>query len=69
VGDLLAREPIGWALRHRDVDGAVRLLTSILELPAEELAMRGRRARAMIDCGLNKALLCGRFCDLLEQRH
>jgi hypothetical protein len=68
VGDLLAREPIGWALRHGDVDGAVRLLTAILNLPAEELTMRGQRARAMIDCGLNKALLCGRFCDLLERR-
>jgi hypothetical protein len=68
VGDLLAREQIGWAVRHGDVDGAVRLLTSILELPAEELALRGRRARAMIGRGLNKALLCGRFCDLLERR-
>ena len=67
VGDLLDREPIGWMVRQGDVDGAVRLLTSILELPAEELVMRGRRARAMIDAGLSKAHLCGRFCDLLER--
>jgi len=67
VGDLLAGEPIGWVLGHGDVDGAVRLLTSILELPAEELALRGRRARAMIDAGLSKTLLCGRFCDVLER--
>jgi hypothetical protein len=67
VGDLLAREPIGWALRQGDVDGAVRLLTSILELSPEELAMRGRRSRAMIDAGLSKTVLCGRFCDLLER--
>jgi len=68
VGDLMAREPIGWVLRQGDVEGAVRLLTTIVALPVEELVRRGERARALIDAELSKARLCGRLCDLLERR-
>jgi colanic acid biosynthesis glycosyl transferase WcaI len=67
VGDLLAREPIGWVLSQGDVDGAVQLLTRILALPVDELVKRGQRARAMIDAEFSKALLCGRLCDRLER--
>ncbi len=67
VGELLEVGAIGWTVRHGDVDGAVRVLKSILELPNEELVERGRRARALISARLNKRLLCGRLCDVLEQ--
>jgi glycosyltransferase involved in cell wall biosynthesis len=67
LGDLLGHESIGWAIPHGDVDGVVRLLTTILELPTEERVTRGRQARAMIDAQLSKAMLCGRLCDVLER--
>jgi colanic acid biosynthesis glycosyl transferase WcaI len=67
VGELLEGESIGWAVRHGDVDGAVRLLKSILELPSEQLQEIGRRAREMISARLSKELLCGRLCDVLER--
>ena len=67
VGDLLEREPVGWTLRHGDVEGAVRLLERLVEMTAAEREMRGERARAMIDAELSKTLLCGRFCDVLER--
>lgn len=67
VGDLLAREPIGWALRHGDVEGAVRLLEQLVEMPAVERERRGERARELIGAELSKTLLCGRLCDVLER--
>ena len=67
VGDLLEGGTIGWMVQQGDVDGAVRLLKSILELPNEELVERGRRARALISAGLSKHQLCGRLCDILER--
>ncbi|MEO8450975.1 MAG: glycosyltransferase family 4 protein [Gemmatimonadota bacterium] len=67
IGDLLAREPIGWALHHGDVDGAVRLFAGLVQLPSGERETRGLRGRAMIDAELSKATLCGRFCDVLER--
>ena len=66
IGDLLRRESIGWSLRHGDVDGAVRFFRELVALPDEELVSRGMRARKLIDAELSKAILCGRFCDILE---
>ncbi len=68
IGDLLRRESIGWPLRQGDVEGAVRLFRDLLTLPADHLRARGARARALIEAELSKAILCGRFCDVLERR-
>lgn len=68
VGDLLARDAVGWGFRHGDVDGAVRRFQELLELPAEELLARGRRGQALVEKEFSKALLCGRLCDVLERR-
>lgn len=66
IGDLLAREEMGWRIPHGDVDGLVRLLRSLVERPPGELADMGRRARALLEGGLSKRELCDRFCDVLE---
>jgi colanic acid biosynthesis glycosyl transferase WcaI len=67
VGDLLAREEIGWRVAHGDVDGLVDLLRSLAGRDASHLVETGERARRVLDRGLSKDELCGRLCDILEQ--
>lgn len=66
VSDLLDGEQIGWQVRHGDVDGAERVLRSLVDVAATELAPRGARAKQVITERLSKSILCGRFCDILE---
>ncbi|HEX6107220.1 MAG TPA: glycosyltransferase family 4 protein [Gemmatimonadales bacterium] len=68
VGDLLAREAIGWRIGHGDVDGLVSLLRSLAGQDPRCLEEMGERARRVLQGGLSKDELCGRLCDLLEQR-
>jgi colanic acid biosynthesis glycosyl transferase WcaI len=67
VGDLLAREEIGWRVAHGDVDGLITLLRSLAERDALHLLEMGQRARRALHRGLSKDELCGRLCDILEQ--
>ena len=68
VTDLLGSCRIGWHVRHGDVDGAVRAIREAMTLPPAVLAEMGERGLALIRGGLGKDTLCGRFCDVLEQR-
>jgi hypothetical protein len=67
IGELLRREPIGWMLRHGDVDGAVEFFRQLLAMPTHELTSRGLRARAFVDSELSTSILRKRFCDVLER--
>jgi hypothetical protein len=67
VGDLLAREEIGWQVRHGDVDGLVDLLRSLADRARPALEETGARARRVLHRGLSKDQLCNRFCDILER--
>ena len=67
VGDLLAREQIGWRVAHGDVDGMVALLRSLADGDHGNLETVGRRARAVLQQGLGKKQLCGRLCDIIER--
>jgi len=67
VGDLLAREEIGWRIAHGDVEGLVALLRSLVEGDPRRLAEMGQRARTVLQRGLSKDELCGRLCDIVEQ--
>ena len=60
-------DSFGWQLRHGDVEGAVAFFRRFAAMPDEELASRGRHARARIQADLSKAALCKRLCDLLEE--
>jgi colanic acid biosynthesis glycosyl transferase WcaI len=66
VGDLLAREEIGWRVAHGDVDGLIRLLSSLADEQRGRLVEMGARARSVLQRGLSKDELCGRLCDILE---
>lgn len=67
VSDLLDAHTIGWHVAHGDVEGALAALAAARRAPAEELAAMGRRARQVLQGGMNQAKLCGRLCDRLEQ--
>jgi colanic acid biosynthesis glycosyl transferase WcaI len=67
VGELIREHDIGWRVPHGDVAGAERVLRLIAAMPEEELAEKGRRARALVESRLGKAELCGRFCDVMER--
>ena len=67
VADILAEHRIGWHVRHGDVDGAITVLREIAEMPREELAEMGRRARAVMDARGGKAQSVARLCDVLER--
>ena len=68
LSDIIDQFDIGWHVSHGDVPGAVETIRSIFQLPQEELAERGMRARQAILESLSKDVLCGRFCDVVEGR-
>lgn len=67
VGDLLREADIGWQIDHGDIEGAARLLRRLLQAPAEQLAVRGVRGRALVRAKFSKERLCGSFCDIVER--
>lgn len=67
VGELVGEYDIGWRVSHGDVDGAEQVLRRIARTSAAELAAKGARAKALVSSRLNKAELCGRFCDVIER--
>lgn len=67
IGDLLRQEPFGWSLRQGDVESAVAFFRQLLAMPGDELTSRGLRGRALIDAEFSQAILCRRFCDVLER--
>jgi len=65
VSDIMHEGGIGWHVSHGDMDGAIEAYRAAMDLPAEELAAMGARARKMVDTTLSKDRLCGRFCDVV----
>ncbi|HVZ94159.1 MAG TPA: glycosyltransferase family 4 protein [Phycisphaerales bacterium] len=67
VTELIAQHPIGWRIRHGDVDGAVKTIREMADAPREELAQKGKLARKVVDEELSQESLCGRMCDIIER--
>jgi len=67
ISDLIEQHKLGWRVSHGDVDGAERVLRTMLDTPAEELQVMGQRAAAVVAGGLNKNHLLGQFCDVLQR--
>ena len=68
ASDLVLENRIGWQISHGDVEGAQRVLREIRETPPEVLREMGRRAQEVVRRELSKDGLCGRFCDVVEDR-
>ena len=67
IDRLIAAHGIGWRVAHGDVDAAERLLRAVATMPEDELATRGRKARALAVDTYSKARLCGGFCEVVEE--
>lgn len=66
ASDLVKDSDLGWHIQHGDVDGAVHIITQMLESPREQLAGMGARGGRVVKEQLGQNVLCGRFCDIIE---
>ena len=66
ASEILKDHDVGWHVPNGDLDGLLRILRTIQEAPREELAAMGRRAQEAAHRKFSKAVLCGRFCDVVE---
>ncbi len=67
ISDILDQHEIGWHILHGDVAGAVRLLKEIAAIPQSQLSDMGRRGQRFVRDTMSQQLLCGLFCDQLQQ--
>jgi colanic acid biosynthesis glycosyl transferase WcaI len=67
LGELIQRYRIGWQVDHADAAGAIATIQEILDTDQQTLVEMGRRARAAIDSSLARHILCGRFCDVVQE--
>jgi colanic acid biosynthesis glycosyl transferase WcaI len=67
VTEILAGGESGWRVSQGDVEGAERVLREIAAAHPSELARRGAAGQRLVEGRLSKAVLCGRFCDVLER--
>jgi hypothetical protein len=67
VSDILEEHGIGWHVSHGDVEGCVRAIEAARATAPAELARMGELARSVLRERVSQAMLCGRFCDVLER--
>lgn len=67
ISDLLDEYGIGWHIEHGDVEGAVAAIKAAVAASPDKLGAMGRRARQAMERRLTQPLLCGQFCDRIEQ--
>ncbi len=64
IGEILDQCDVGWRVSHGDVDGAERLLRSIVATDPRILAEMGSRARELADGPLSREVLRRQICDV-----
>ncbi len=67
LADFIRRERIGWCVPQGDADAAVATIREVARAGLPGLEDRGRRARRLARTRISKRVLCGRFCDVLQQ--
>ena len=67
VSDILEQHGIGWHVSHGDLEGCVRAIESAKGSSMQELAGMGATAKRILRNQVSQAMLCGRFCDVLER--
>ena len=66
LSDFLSKYKVGWQIAHGDVEGAKRVIEEVCSMSDKELYEMGERAKSLVETELKKELLCGQFCDILE---
>ena len=66
VGEILEKNNVGWRVDHGDLDEAVQVLNQCVSTGEDDLASLGLTGRHLVEEQLSKKILCGRFCDVLD---
>jgi colanic acid biosynthesis glycosyl transferase WcaI len=67
ISDLLDKHPIGRHVSHGDVAGAVAAIRELRDAGAAERERMGTIAAEVLHRSLSQRILCGRFCDRLDE--
>ncbi|CAN5406204.1 glycosyltransferase family 4 protein [soil metagenome] len=67
IADILHQHDIGWHIRHGDTNGAIEAIRTLRDIPRQELAAKGNRARALLTEQLSQNKLQATLCDRMEQ--
>lgn len=67
ASDILRDHPVGWHIKHGDVDGAVKALREMADTDPAALDAMGRRAANLVATRFSKPTLMGAFCDTVER--
>ena len=66
ISDLMDENPLGWQVRHGDIDGAVAALHEMLAADVTRRNEMGRRAQALVRDRFHRTVLLSQFCDLID---
>jgi len=67
LANLVDEGKAGWLISHGDVDATEKVFRTIAALGRPTLCEMGIRAQAVVRDRLNRSLLNGMFCDILER--
>lgn len=67
ASEIVQANDVGWHIPNGDLEGLLRVLRTIRGTPVEELEAMGRRAQEAVHRRYSKAVLCNKFCDVVEQ--
>ncbi len=67
ISDLLEQHAIGLQVSHGDVAGTLEVIDQFRKMSTDQRLKMGDTARAVLNRSLSQSILCGQFCDALEQ--
>jgi glycosyltransferase involved in cell wall biosynthesis len=67
ASDIVKDNNIGWHIPNGDAEGLLEILRTIRGTPEEVLQAMGERAREAVRREYSKEILCGKFCDVIEE--
>lgn len=67
IADLLENHNFGFHVSHGDVAGAEKAIEDFRALPQSERESMGAAAQQLLQSTLSQQILCGKFCDIVEQ--
>jgi len=67
ASEILQAHNVGWHIPNGDLDGLLQILRTIRAAPPEELRAMGLRAQEAVRQEFSKAVLCNKFCDVVEE--
>jgi colanic acid biosynthesis glycosyl transferase WcaI len=66
ISDLLEKHNIGIHVPHGDVPAALAAIRKFRQMTPADLQAMGKTAQTVLERSLSQSLLCGQFCDFVE---